>query len=201
MGLESIRKRITRAFNKKLGISRKDAKRLLPIKDSHGKLYEAYILAHVCGELKNKEGVSLKLSKGSKISFKQKGGPINRKYPYIEVIKSLKTIGEIHLDVEFMTLSSMNAVSPNERGYYHELDIAMFKPNLPNLARPKHDEVYLAIECKNTAMKKSYLREVLGLRRELSFLQTFTYSTIFQNWPKDELGVNPASCIFLYFSK
>ena len=57
----------------------------------------------------------------------------------------------------------------------------------------------LAIECKNTSIKKSIIRELLGFRRELSLLQSLR-STNFSVWPTNLTPSEPNSVHMLYCS-
>ena len=53
-----------------------------------------------------------------------------------------------------------------DRSAYHELDIVLVEESATGY--PRYDEIYLAIECKSGKFSKNFLREVLGVRRELS---------------------------------
>ena len=80
------------------------------------------------------------------------------------------------MDIEFIGISG-RASSPSlgvqtfRKNFVHELDIAILKKNISNGRRPTFRDIYLAVECKNTQnFGKSILKQILGIRRELSFL-------------------------------
>jgi hypothetical protein len=63
--------------------------------------------------------------------------------------------------------------------------------------RPRPAELLLAVECKATTYEKSLLREILGVRRELSLLTDST-PTSFTAWPRSDVPARPASCLLVY---
>ncbi|HBL80438.1 MAG TPA: hypothetical protein DDZ79_11205, partial [Aequorivita sp.] len=111
--------------------------------------------------------------------LKQKGGPINRSFPYFEVWKNSNLKYELFTDLYFNTLSYHFKGSPTVQtnGDYHELDIALIEAHLNGI--PKFSEVVMAVECKNTTISKNIIRELLGYRRELSFVKNSPNKTIF----------------------
>jgi len=197
-----IKNKITTILQTNSGIAPSVINSLLPtsVKSLQGKLYEAYILALICENLVTRENCTIKLVQGANPILKQKGSPINRNYPYFEVSKNGYLFGELFTDTYFTTLSySLKATLNNPvRGDYHELDIAMIMPGKNSY--PKHDEIMLAVECKNTSVKKHIIREVLGFRRELSFFKGLNYPTHFQNWPANSIASSPGSVHMLYCS-
>jgi hypothetical protein len=101
-------------------------------------------------------------------------------------------------DIEFVSLShGARPSGPPTKGEYHELDIAVVDPGLTG--RPRNDQVWLAAECKNTGYNKGLLKEILGVRRELSLLQD-EQPTRFQAWPRSSVPCRPASCLLVYSS-
>lgn len=197
--ITKIKKRITTVLKNNAGIAPARTNTLLPIKSLQGKLYEADVLAKICENLVTREGVTITLSGGSNLMLKQKGGPINRTYPYFKVWKGKVLFGEIFTDVYFDTLSYQRKGNPLKKtnGDYHELDIALLQPNLTG--NPKHSDVMLAVECKNTSIQKSIIRELLGFRRELSVLAP-NVSTNFTTWPASTTNSVPNSVHMLYCS-
>ena len=158
------------------------------------------MLATICEKLVTKEGLRINLIGGRNLILKQKGGAINRSYPYFEVWKGPTLFGELFTDVYFNTLSYQMKGSPTRQTYgdYHELDIALLTPG--QNGHPQHSEVILAVECKNTSIKKSIIRELLGFRRELSLLSTIPLLTNFVGWPIKLIHSNPNSVHMLYCS-
>ena len=193
-----IKNKLTRSFQRTSGISPTRTISLLPIRSLQGKLYEASVLAEVCENLVSREGYRITLVGGPHLILKQKGGPINRLYPYFQLYKDSTLKYELFTDVYFNTLSYHFKGRPTlqTNGDYHELDIALIKPNL--IDKPNFDEIALAIECKNTSIEKKIIRELLGYRRELSYVDKTPNRTSFINWPLREVYANPSSVHMLY---
>lgn len=167
-----------------------------------GKLYEAYVLASLCSSLKSQEGLRLVLSVGEKVCLKRGTGPINRGYPCIEAYRDEELVAEIWTDVCFISQSYLNTSEYHRSttpryGDYHELDILMVDPNLNSYPLPK--QIWLGVECKNTGMRKGILKEILGVRREMSFINE-PIKTRFKKWPQTVARSNPPCCLLLYSS-
>ncbi len=175
------------------------------IKDNEkaGKLYEAFALALVCDSLRHEEGLRLVISAGEKVYLKRGTGPINRMYPYIEVYRGDALVAEIWTDVCFLAQSYLMAGGrgPGSRtpkyGDFHELDIVMVDAGTNGYPLP--EQIWLGAECKNTGMQKGILKEVLGVRRELSLLHERS-ETKFRHWPQATARSNPPCCLLLYSS-
>ena len=169
---------------------------LLPASLTSGKLYEAYALGLIARELSTKEGLQLILVNGNYLPLKSSPGPINRLYPHIELVRGADVVAEVWTDIEFLAMShSMRPYLPPQKGEYHELDIAIVDPHVTG--RPRHDSIWLGAECKNTGYHKGLLKEVLGVRRELSLLADLI-PTRFSIWPRSEVPCNPPSCLLVY---
>lgn len=199
MDIKKAKSDITNILQKNVGIAPSRIKTLLPVKGLQGKLYEAHVLAKICENLVTQEKLSLRLVNGTKLMLKQKGSPINRAFPHIKVAKNGADFAELWTDIYFNTLSySLGRRRGVFYGDYHELDLALVKPGLTNY--PQHDEILLAVECKNTSIKKSIIREMLGFRRELSFYNDRPKATSFTVWPTSSVYANPGSVHMLYCS-
>lgn len=171
---------------------------LIPKAITAGKLYEAYSLALVSKQLVAAEGLQLMLMNGNYLPLKTSPGGINRRYPHIRLIRNSHVVAEMWTDIEFLSLSySIRPTAKPTKGEYHELDIAIVDPGLSG--RPRVDQIWLAAECKNTGYTKGLLKEILGVRRELSLLSEDN-PTRFQNWPRTSIPCNPASCLLVYAS-
>jgi hypothetical protein len=169
----------------------------IPKKLTSGKLYEAFVLGHVAERLTTQEGLTLRLSAGKNLRLKSSPGPINRAFPHIDVFRNGHLAGEIWTDIEFTTLSyatSFGGSAPRP-GQYHELDIAVLRP--AQSGRPPHDSVMLGIECKNTGYEKNMLKEILGVRRELSLLSD-SRPTAFARWPRTTVPAHPPCCLMVF---
>lgn len=210
MRTATIKRNIRDAFHKNLGPSASYSRtsHLIPKANSinsanlfKGKLYEVYVLSLLIQKLADDEGYTFQLQNGSSVlRMRPSPGELNRRYSWIDVFDGIAKIGEIWTSVEFATLSysksSRVGIGCYHLGDYHELDIGFFK-DTPTVPHPSHDSVIIGIECKNTSMKKSILREVLGLRRELSLLGS-SIATGFSKKEWKEVPANPPSLLMLY---
>jgi len=199
MNKEDLKERITEIFENLFPSATEGETDLIPRSLTDGKLYEAYIVTIIAEHLVTKENFTLKLVNGNHFQLKSSPGPINRSYPCIEVYRSGRMIAELWTDIEYLTLSyaNSNRRTPN-RGDYHELDILVVDPGIKGY--PQHDSIWLGVECKNTDYTKSLLKEILGVRRELSLLQQ-NRRTKFNQWPRREVPADPPSCLLVYSSR
>jgi hypothetical protein len=191
-----IQRQIEQVFQRHLGVTPKVTQGLVPQAISAGKLYEAHVLSRIVERLVVDEGYSLTLVGGTKIKLKSAPGPINRSYPRIELKRPGSIGAELWTDVEFLSLSHCKRPRATvTKGCYHELDIVIVHAGLKG--RPRCDEVWLGIECKNTGYQKGLLKEILGIRRELSFV-TDDRPTKFRSWPRTLVPADPPSCLLVY---
>jgi hypothetical protein len=171
---------------------------VIPAAITAGKLYEAHVLSRVIEELATHESYAIRLINSTFLPLKSAPGPINRSYAYFELRRSGSLRAEIWTDVEFISLSCGvrgQAGSPSP-GDYHELDIIVSDKGLSG--RPLYDQIWLGVECKNTATyTKNLLKEILGIRRELSFVRP-PIPTRFANWPRSAVPAEPPSCLMVY---
>jgi len=170
---------------------------VIPKSLTTGKLYEAHVLSLIIEKLVVQEGYRVVLKNGLFLPLKSAPGPINRNYAYFELSRGGKICAEIWTDVEFLSLSYSQRKNTSEagKGDYHELDIIVAEPNLRD--RPRHSDIWLGVECKNTGYTKHLLREILGVRRELSLLRS-DERTQFSSWPRAMVPAHPASCLMVY---
>lgn len=203
MDLASLKSEIVNMLQDNVEASDESDYQVIKDDEKAGKLYEAYILASICRSLKKEEGLRLELSVGEKVYLKRGTGPINRTYPCIEAYRGDDLVAEIWTDVCFISQSYLytpkhKKSNPPQYGDYHELDILMVEPNLNYYPQP--GQIWLGVECKNTGMRKGILKEILGVRRELSFITKEEIRTKFNKWPQTKARSNPASCLMLYSS-
>lgn len=197
--INKIKRRITDVLKTHAHVSPSRSRGLLKIKDLIGKLYEAEVLATVIENLVTSEGLQVTLIGRGKLVLKQKGGPINRTFPYFKIWRNGQLFAELFTDIYFNTQSSrLRPVGGSRRGDYHELDIALLLPGIHS--KPQPEEILIAIECKNTKLKKGLVRELLGFRRELSFLSQFPLTTEFSSWPATQINADPPSIHMLYIN-
>jgi len=131
------------------------------------------------------------------VPLKSSPGPINRSYPYFQLRQRGNLVAELWTDVEFTTLSydQSGPKRPIQRGDYHELDIIVADAGVNG--RPSYSQIWLGVECKNTGYTKNLLKEILGIRRELSLLQS-ARPTHFTRWPRSQVPAEPASCLMVF---
>ena len=131
------------------------------------------MLANVVNYLKA-QGAGIKFVGGPLVKFKSAPGLIKAGDPHFRVYLSTSKAAElwIYVDVEFKTLGARmsGAADLSDR---HEADIVVVHRDFTHLppAIPDHDDISLAVECKDVAnFSKSILKQVLGVRRELSYV-------------------------------
>lgn len=161
-----------------------------------GKMYEAWVLAHVLDELHRREGFEFRLVGGTKPVLKASPGPINTNYPHFEGECEGRRIA-VWTDIEFRTFSFFRrSTSPYpDVGDKHELDIVVVPSG--TIGYPAHDEILWGIECKHTAFQKHMARAALGVRRELSLLAS-DKPTFFRRWPTVRVPAGPPSVVTVY---
>ena len=144
-----------------------------------GKLFELYVLAKLVEDLKSR-GCQIKFTDTS-IRFKQAPGKLKIADPHFlvkpetaEELPIEETPYRLFVNIEILTLGydlrrKRNANEDSDRSAIHELDLVL----VYHLAdgNPTHKQIVLAVECKsNSKLEKNFVREALGLRRELSIL-------------------------------
>jgi hypothetical protein len=156
-----------------------------------GKLYELYCLSQVVQALTRDYGYSLRLI-GTMIKFKRSPGLINIGDAHFEIADQRgRVLFCLYTDVEFTTLGA-GISSANDNSAYHELDLAVV--NVHVAGRPSYNEIALGVECKSSPVfAKNFVREALGLRRELGLLRPPVQSTLSQAAPSGHHVDVPAS--------
>ena len=199
MTKRQVKYSITNSFRRYMSAPVGRRFRAIPKTLTPGKMYEAYILGILARELTSKEGLTLKLVAGRRLRLRSSPGPIDRRFAHIDVLDAAgDKIAEIWTDIQFLTLSYAQRGSPNpiQKGDRHELDIVMVKPD--HRDNPSYDSILLGVECKNTKYGKELLREILGVRRELSLLTGIPIKTCFKSWPQTLVRANPSSSLIVY---
>jgi len=142
-----------------------DVNLLTALKD--GKLYELYVLSHLVDNLANR-GFRLTF-RGTSLRFKASPGRLISTDPHFEVASPGSASADfwIFVDIEFETLGCRH-VTVGDHSRRHEIDIVVVSTTS---AYPDHSDIALGVECKSTAnFTKGIVKEVLGVRRELSLL-------------------------------
>lgn len=131
-----------------------------------GKLYEFYVLSRTIEELRGR-GFNISFS-GRILELKQSPGMIQPSDPHFRIHHPAS--GQrfnIYTDIEVGTLGSTISGSTGLCSY-HEIDIVVVFDGV--IGRPSHEEIALGVECKSHAkFTKSIVKEVLGIKREISF--------------------------------
>jgi hypothetical protein len=196
MTANQIKKQIKATLGKHLAGPSTAIGKLVPSAVTEGKLYEAFVLARIVENLSIRNGYELTLVGGDKIHLKSAPGPINLGYPRIQLKAAGTCVAELWTDIEFLALSCcLRNSGPLTRGDYHELDILVVEAG--TTGRPTPEAIWLGVECKHTGYEKSLLKQILGVRRELSFLQQ-PIATRFPRWPRTMVRANPPSCLVVY---
>jgi hypothetical protein len=139
---------------------------------SNGKVYELFVLSHLLLRLK-KRGFTLGFN-GQTLHFKAGPGRIKQTDPHFTV-RLGSAIWYIFVDIEFETLGS-ERLSQHDLSRMHELDIIITSTTSGN---PSFRDIALGIECKAVEnFGKHIIKEVLGIRRELSLLTAMQPSTL-----------------------
>ncbi len=174
-----------------------------------GKLYELYVLSQVATDLAAR-GFTLRFvpsaapsgaaAAGSTLKFKASPGMIKQTDSHFEVRCPDPGMADCYLflNIEFDTLGhSQNAASDNSRR--HELDIVL---TWASSGYPTHDQIALGVECKAVAnFEKGLVKEALGVRRELSYLQGVQDSlpSLLGGRPVKEVPASPPSEFIVAF--
>ncbi len=167
----TVKKKLRDAFRSHLGLDRRTAGQLLASATLQEKAYELNALIEVMARLKAmRSSLSFILVHGSSLVFRAKGGPIDRaKWPYIRIDDDRGTVGELWVDIECLAISAgraAKALTGQIYGKCHELDIVLVVPGTSQ--RPLPDEVLLGVEAKHRVFNKALLKELLGVRREMT---------------------------------
>lgn len=176
-------------------------------KSTGGKIYELYCLAKTLEWLRSTYGVSIWLANGTVVNFKASPGNIDRSRSYFVVSKQGMYL-ELHTDIQVQTLGASKTSGWVGRSGYHEIDLVLIDPNVSDGNMPRHSDVVLGVECKSNAkFEKGIVKQVLGIRRELSLLSQPTpcelekvFGPTINRWGHSPLvNANPASLYWLTF--
>lgn len=135
-----------------------------------GKLYELYVLSQLLKELSQRHFQPKFI--GPKIKLKASPGEIDLSDPHFELRRrpGVQPEFRIFTDIQVRTLGASTLPLVTDYSGYHEIDLVVLSNEATN-GKPRHDQMALGVECKGTVnFEKSFVREVLGRRRELSFL-------------------------------
>jgi len=142
-----------------------------------GKMFEVLVLVWLFRKL-TESGYTVVAVNGTILELSSNPGSIDTNAMHFDVMVDGDTVAKIWNNVQFLGTGYSAAVTNAEREPlstplapdYHELDIAVTMPEVTNGLIPM-EKVLIAIECKDRRLDKGMLRQVLGLRRELSFMR------------------------------
>ena len=135
--------------------------------NAKGKVYELYCLAQTVDFLSQTCGAAIHV-KGKSLDFMASPGLIDLNRSWIQISKGNRTFG-LFTDIQVQTLSSkLGGGNVSDRSAHHEIDLVLVRYPQDG-QRPTHRQIVLGVECKSHALfKKEFVRQVLGVRRELS---------------------------------
>jgi len=166
-----MKKKLRDAFRQHLGVDRLTAGQLLTRAKLQDKAYELAALIEVMARLKAfRPNLIFTLEQGTSLVFRAKGGPIHRtQWPYIRIDDGGVTVGELWVDIECLAISAglgAKSLTGYLYGKCHELDIVLVRPGTNG--RPLPQEIFLGVEAKHREFSKALLKELLGVRREMT---------------------------------
>ncbi|MQT13442.1 hypothetical protein [Segnochrobactrum spirostomi] len=162
MDVHEAEKDILNIFSK-YGAAWSKHKTPLPSTLTRGKLYELYVLGIVLQELHNR-GCNITF-KGRSLLFKAAPGKLKLSDPHFVVETPNGDTLWLFVDIEFNTLGQ-ELSRATDRSRRHELDIVLVDEINDY---PSYRDVWFGAECKaHSNFRKSIIKEVLGVRRELS---------------------------------
>ncbi|MFL9959573.1 hypothetical protein PQR02_00155 [Paraburkholderia sediminicola] len=146
-----------------------------------GKLFEFYAFLKLLERIRLTDpGCTFRAQRLVKGQYIYNGSPglANPRRSHVCITLSDSTKMTVWQSVEFVGLGAMEHASASTRnGDYHEADILIIEGPSPKKTQPKFrptaDDVVLLVECKfMPSVSKQVLRNMLGLRREMSFLHS-----------------------------
>lgn len=178
-----------------------DVAALTPMQIAHaldvtpGKLFELYGLGRLLKLLTETYYCYVEYTGGA-LELQQSGGFADPGKPHFRVYSVQdELLGRLYTDVEVGTLGASQA-SGVDRSHYHEIDLVLLRPDhalKPD--RPTPWDLLFGVECKGTAeFSKTFVREVLGRRRELSVWTQYHVPSTF-----DPVRAQPPSLYWLVY--
>jgi hypothetical protein len=202
---DAMKKKLRNAFRHHLGVDRLTAGQLLTSAKLQDKAYELAALIEVMRALKAfRPNLTFTLEQGTSLVFRAKGGPIQRtQWPYIRIDDGTVTVGELWVDIECLAISAGPAAKSLTGYLYgkcHELDIVLVWPETDG--RPLPDEIFLGVEAKHREFSKALLKELLGVRREMTMRATENRypDPLWFVWWANELPAVPPSGLIAFCS-
>ena len=139
-----------------------------PVDTAKGRMYELVVLSYLVEHLTTR-GFRFQFH-GKVLELKEKPGLIKNTDPYFEgthLVSGAKI--RIYTDIQVLGLGCLNSGN-RDLSAHHEVDLVVVEDGVTG--RPTPHELLLGVECKSGAFGKSVIKEVLGVKRELSLLQS-----------------------------
>lgn len=162
------------------------------------RVYELRCLIELIDQLQaHWPGLRFVLSSGTALRLRESGGPVDRTaYAFVEVQgPDGRALAEIWTNVEFWALSHVHGGAPAPagapRGCAHELDIVLLNPGVSG--RPDPQDILIGVEAKHRPYGKGLLKELLGVRREMTFVSEPPGHNPWAWWSSGWLPARPAS--------
>ena len=145
-----------------------------PVDTAKGRMYELVVLSYLVEHLTTR-GFRFQFH-GKVLELKEKPGLIKGTDPYFEGQhhRTGATI-RIYTDVQVLGLGCLMG-GGSDFSSHHEVDLVVVTPGI--IGRPSPHDLLLGVECKSGAFTKAIIKEVLGVKRELSLLQPETRSDL-----------------------
>lgn len=165
---------------------------------AQGKAYELKVFAQLLSDL-DSLGYTLACTPKTKGCLTFGGSPCRPNgagHDYIQVRRGFEHY-QFWVSVQFTTLSYSRGPQSTAPAHsdLHEIDVGLFEP-LPDTEYPSFERVVFAASCKAGAWSKVFVREALGLRRELGFLDRPAASRA--TWFEVKVPARPAIPLALF---
>lgn len=172
------------------------------------RIYELRCLIELIDGLKRRRhSLRFILSTGGTLVLRANGGPIDRADPHIKVyddarFRLIQPIeAEIWTNIEFWALSDVRPgrappTGGKPYGRAHELDIVLLRPGCSG--RPAPADIFVGVEAKHRPYGKGLLKELLGVRREMTFISRRFARRNLWTWWTARIEVHPASGLVAY---
>lgn len=172
------------------------------------RVYELRCLIELLDQLKTyRPLLRFVLSTGTSMVLKEQGGPIDRADPHIKIYDHSRfrliepPVAEIWTNIEFWALSDYHPsktapTGGKPYGTAHELDILLLKPGCSGRPRPR--DIVLGVEAKHRKYGKGLLKELLGVRREMTFVRRGRPHKNRWAWWTSGIEARPASGLIAY---
>lgn len=139
-----------------------------PVDMAKGRMYELVVLSHLVEYLTNR-GFRFQFH-GKVLELKEKPGLIKGTDPYFEGRhRRTGAVIRIYTDIQVLGLGCLNS-GASDLSAHHEVDLVVVGDGVTG--RPTPHDLLLGVECKSGAFGKSVIKEVLGVKRELSLFQS-----------------------------